>query len=472
MTSKIAICSLVMLFVAAFQRADASHLSRSQSHDQPCILVEISDLRSAYLQRAGVVRYDASNRTQAGLRRQLQRHFDVVLRLLILATPDSIETAVARLEADDNHAWTTAERSAWRRKLLAARRVQLWRLAEYRDRGTFPLNEGQSAHAVPIFVDRHGTACAVGHLMRCAGRAIKVDSIAQSDNLVYVPDATRGAVAAWVLTSGLTLEEAALVQPGYAWPAGQFDASAFEPGESAIEKDGLRYSNFKLQAQNYIEPFHFTVDTGTKPTLAGLGLSAGKGTYTSSGGFPQHAPIGTHWIAIGGSTSSVQSPLHSLNASADYGAGQMVVVSFDVAAIDASQRINGIAESSYWYWQGFQDPSFASDPPAGALYYLKTTARDGATSLASLNIDQLTPGSGYVRKSDTRSFAATQQMSVEARLWLQQGVRMDTYVLDFNVVNVPEPVSGFLLAAVPLVACGLSRNPERKRDRARSGTAL
>src|SRR5947207_9566104 len=252
MTSKVAILSLITLFVAVIERADASYASRTPSHDQPCIVLKISDLRSAYLQRAGVVRYDESNRTPGGLRQQLQRHFDVVLSLLGSATPDSIEIAAVRLEAADDHSWTAQERTAWRQRLLAARLVQMQRLAAYRDRGTFPLNEGQSAHPAPIFVDRHGTACAVGHLMRCAGWTIDVDSIARSNNLLYVPDATHSAVAAWVLTSGLTLEEAALIQPGYYWPAGQFDASAYEPGELALAKDGLRFSNFRLQGTGHL----------------------------------------------------------------------------------------------------------------------------------------------------------------------------------------------------------------------------
>jgi hypothetical protein len=257
------------------------------------------------------------------------------------------------------------------------------------------------------------------------------------------------------------LEEAALIQPGYYWPLGQFDASAYEPGELALEKDGLRYSNFRLQAQNYFPPTN-PVNTGPKPTLAGLGLSAGKGTYIhpSPSGFPQHAPIGTHWIAIGGSDEFIQAPLHSLNASAGEVRGQMVVVNFDVAAIAADQRINGISESSYWYWQGFQDLNLASNPPPSAVYYLQTTARDGATTLASLNIDQSTPDPGFTRKSDTESFAPTRQISVEARLWLQDGVKMNTYLLDFNVVTVPEPTSGLVSAAL-IAAYGLTRTRER-----------
>jgi hypothetical protein len=466
MTSKVAVLSLVTLCVAVFQRADAFDLSRTPSRDQSSVVLKISELRSAYLQRSGIVRYDESNSTPDGLRQQLQRHFDVVLTLLSSATPGSIETAAARLEAADDHSWTAEERTAWRQKLLAARREQLHRLAAYRARGTFPLNEGQSAHAAPIFVDRHGTACAVGHLMRCSGWNDDVDAIRKSNNLVYVPDATQhSAIAAWVLTSGLTLEEAALIQPGYYWGSGEFDASAYEPGESVIEKDGLRFSNFKLQAQNYtITPPNtaIPVSTGAKPTIAGLGLKTAKGTYNPSpSGFPRHIPIGTNWIAIGGSTAFVQSPLHSLNASAAAARGQMVVVSFDVAAIAADQRINGISETSYSLWQGFQDLTFDGDPPASAIYYLKTTARDGATSLASLNIDQLTS------QRDTQSFAPTQQLSVESTVWLRDGVKMNTYLLDFNVVSVPEPATSGFLAVVLVATCRLVRNREQRRGLAR-----
>jgi hypothetical protein len=462
MTSKVAVLSTFALLAMVLLRADASHAWRTLSSHELHNGLEIADLRSAFLQRADIVRYDESNRTPEGLRQQLQGHFDVVLSLLRFATANSIEIAVVRLEAADDHSWRAEERDGWRQKLLAARRAQLQRLAAYRERGIFPLNEGQSARPAPIFVDRHGTACAVGHLVRCSGWSKDVDSIAESNNLVYVPDAAQSPIAAWVLTSGLTLEEAAIIQPGYYWlPNGQVDASTHEPGELTLEKDGLRYSNFRLQAQNYSPP-PVPVSTGAKPTLVGLGLLAGKGTYynPSPTPFPIHAPIGTHWIAIGGSDARVQSPLHSLNALATDGRGQMVVVNFDVAAIAPDERINGISESSYWYWQGFQGLDFKLRPPATATYYLQTTAFDGASSLATLSIDQSTPDPSFTAKSDTASFPPIQQISVEARLWLQDGVEMNTFVLDFNVVTVPESTSA--VATALIFTSGLTR---RKRGR-------
>lgn len=438
---------LLTLCVCFLRRADASYAPRTSMRDQGCIVVQISDLRSAYLQRAGIVRYDESNRTADGLRKQLQQHFDVVLTLLSLATPSSIETAAARLEAADDHVWSDQERAASRHILLMARGVQLQRLAAYRDRGSFPLNEGQSAHPAPIFVDRHGTACAVGHLMRCSGWSDAVDAIRKSNNLVYVPDAPHSEIAAWVMTSGLTFEEAALIQPGYYWPLAPYDASNYEPGQSALDKDGLRFSNFKLQAQNYtILPTHAIVptNTGNTPTISGLGLATAKGDIHTPGfyDYPSHITNGTNWMAIGGSNSNVQSPRHSLNASAAVGKGQMVLISFDVAATASDQLIDRISETDDSYWQGFQSSDGDYPPPASTVYSLQTTASDGATTLALLNSDQTRRG------SYTQTFAARQQLSVEAGIWLQDGVKLNTFMLDFNLVNVPEPTLGFLAATL------------------------
>jgi hypothetical protein len=383
MISRATILCLVSLLATVLQRADASCASHVPSHDQSCIELKTSALRSAYLQRAGIVRYDESNRTPQGLRQQLQQHFDAVLSLLSFATSDSIDIAVGRLEAADDHSWTAKERTAWRQKLLAARRVQLQRLAAYRDRGIFPLNEGQSAHAAPIFVDRHGTACAVGHLMRCSGWTEAVESIEKSNNLVYVPDATQGAIAAWVLTSGLTFEEAALIQPGYDWWGAQFDASAYEPGELELEKDGLRFSNFRLQAQNYIVPPNIPTDTGPKPTMcrARIGDRV-EGSHTDPNAtFLRHIPIGTNWFAIGvDEFSNGASPLERVGSRRSC---QMVVVQFrcggdhpqingSTASPKAATRVGG----------GFQGPNLAPPPEAILLFEDKRTRRSDQPCIA------------------------------------------------------------------------------------------
>jgi hypothetical protein len=251
------------------------------------------------------------------------------------------------------------------------------------------------------------------------------------------------------------MEEAALIQPGYYWPVSQIDAGAYEPGELSLERDGLRYSNFRLQAQNY-NANGFPISTGPKPTLAGLGLTAGSGTFVSPSDppFPQHVPMGTHWIAIGGTRDFLNSPppaIHSLRASAaagtPFGPSQLVIINFDVTPVSANQRITGISQSNYRYWQGFR-ALMDGDPPTSALYHLITTASTDSTSLASLQIDHLSPGAYFERQSDTKEFAAQQHLEVESRVFVENGVRMDAFLLDFNVVTVPEPAIAFYLAVL------------------------
>lgn len=461
MKRTIAAAFLLAFIVSPLQLGYASPRTNLQSNDRPTIVLKLSDLRSAYLQRAGIVRYDQANLSSEGLRQQLQRHFEVVLGVLLVSTPKSIDIALARLEASGDHQWSASERANRRQQLLSTRYLQMQRLAAYRDRGQFPLNEGQASSAVPIFVDQHDTACAVGQLMRWDGWLNEVASIQDTNNLVYVPDARRSAVTDWALTSGLTSEEAALIQPAYSWPA-EYDAANYEPGELAIEKNGLRFRNFQLQAANYIAtPSSIPPDIcrivptvcmptltptgGAVPVLQGLGLLTGQGQYGGLSSYPAHTPNGTNWIAIAGNLfSSPQPALHDLNATADEGRAQSIVIRFDVSTVASDKWINGMAESSYLYQSGFADPLSFNAPDA--TYYLKTILRDGATTIDTLLIDQATTPIGYQQKLDISQFSPRQKISVESQIYLQDGVSIDTYLLDFNLVTVPEPASG--LAAI------------------------
>ena len=172
--------------------------------------------------------------------------------------------------------------------------------------------------------------------------------------------------------------------------------------------------------------------------------------------YPQHAPIGTHWLAIAGKTDGPF--LHNLQASANTGRGQFVTVQFDVSAIADNQRITGISESSYLNQSGFRPLSFPT--PDAAYYYLKTSATDVITTLASLSIDESTPMHDYAQQSDTKSFGPKQGIHVTANLWMQDGVGIDTFLLDFNVVTVPEPAS-VLLALFGLLAIAGHRRPPK-----------
>ena len=407
-------------FVLGLTILSLLHSTPRANEHEPAILLRTSDLRSAYLVRAGVVSYDVTDRSPQGLARQLQRHFDVVIGLLLATTPRSIETALARLEKADDHSWSKAERSDWREKLMAMRYVQLRRLAAYRDRGLFPLNEGQSIQPVPIFVDDHDTACAVGQLMRWSGKGDSVSSINQANNFVYAPDVSGGPINEWILGSGLTIEEAALIQPAYGLvlvrPAIPNDAlNPLETDWSYIVGD-LRFSNFKL--------FN-GAGSGNTPTVnASVYHNLCNGSYCSIG------------------------------YGSDY---DRVLIQFDVETTSPLLR--------------FVRPATATTllvPQNQSIYY----SRNDVSLFLSEDLTNLFfhhaepelgawPNSGnligFVDTADP-NFEATTRMTVVTEMLVSDGRPLEVQRLQFYVAQVPEPTScGLLICGCAAMFCRCKR---------------
>ncbi len=222
----------------------------------------VGPLRSAFLVREVGSFLPGFRQRPEDLRENLQQHFDAVSDILVANAEASVETALDRLEQEQGDRWSLRQRQAWRARLIAERELNLSRLQAYRDRGVFPRNEGHADFAIPIFVDKHDTACAVGHLMRCAGWESEVAGIAATQLFVYVPDVESGPLVDWVLTSGLTQEEAALIQPGYDPPPSDvrldellntgesvaMDARWYDTfGRLRETKNGLVFENFEWQ---------------------------------------------------------------------------------------------------------------------------------------------------------------------------------------------------------------------------------
>lgn len=89
-------------------------------------------------------------------------------------------------------------------------------LREYRERGEFPHNHTHADGRVPVFVDEHGTPCAVAYLLQRSGRGDLVKEIAGADNNVYAWELAADArFSEWLDETGLTLGEAARIQPQY-----------------------------------------------------------------------------------------------------------------------------------------------------------------------------------------------------------------------------------------------------------------
>jgi hypothetical protein len=115
-----------------------------------------------------------------------------------------------------------AERMARRRRVeldpLAAmnRALLLDELRRYRKSGRFPLNHTFRGRPVPEFIDVHGTRCAMAHLLEISGQGELVGHIARTENNARIARLARlPELRAWLAAAGLSLAEAARIQPTY-----------------------------------------------------------------------------------------------------------------------------------------------------------------------------------------------------------------------------------------------------------------
>jgi len=103
----------------------------------------------------------------------------------------------------------SAEQRAMRASLIS------W-LRDYRNAGTFPENDRFTDRAMPFFRDSRGTLCAMAYLVDRSGRTYIVDQIAKTRNNAFIRELTDDrALVAWLDTSGLSVDEAARIQPTY-----------------------------------------------------------------------------------------------------------------------------------------------------------------------------------------------------------------------------------------------------------------
>jgi hypothetical protein len=94
---------------------------------------------------------------------------------------------------------------------LAARRAQMleW-LREYREAGAYPTDA--AGNPLSVFVDAKGVRCPMAELIHKSGRDDLVDAVHREGNAVRLADVHDGPLYDWMLSSGLTEEEIALVQ--------------------------------------------------------------------------------------------------------------------------------------------------------------------------------------------------------------------------------------------------------------------
>lgn len=89
-------------------------------------------------------------------------------------------------------------------------------LEAYHRAGVFPKNRVFPDARVPVFVDEEGTRCAIAHLMEQSGAAALLGRVCEAHRYSFVPEMVDlPEVVAWLTLTGLTVEEAARIQPTY-----------------------------------------------------------------------------------------------------------------------------------------------------------------------------------------------------------------------------------------------------------------
>lgn len=89
-------------------------------------------------------------------------------------------------------------------------------LREYRDAGVFPVNDKFAGRLLPFFRDSRGVLCAMAYLLDRSGRGDIVDKVVQTRNNAFIHElADDPALTQWLDENGLSVDEAARIQPSY-----------------------------------------------------------------------------------------------------------------------------------------------------------------------------------------------------------------------------------------------------------------
>jgi hypothetical protein len=175
---------------------------------------------------------------------RLQRHFAAV---------------DAELRAADVSHLTAAQR--------AARTEAIDRLRVYASRAQFPHNHHR-ADRTPVFIDEHGTRCAMAHLIEEADGAALVAKVAREQNLAYVPElaadlAFQPELVAWLDRNGLSAAEAARIQPAY-------DGCEFQDCTERIDPTALVASMALATGNGAVIALNLRDDASTRTGVFGL----------------------------------------------------------------------------------------------------------------------------------------------------------------------------------------------------------
>jgi hypothetical protein len=162
----------------------------------------------------------------------------------------------------------------------AARARNLSALRDYRQGGVFPHNHDFSNRRMPYFIDRHGTRCAMAHLIESSGAGDLVRRVAASSNNARIRElAGDPQLLAWLEREGLTVEEAARIQPGYDmedWPTIRSDEGNLAYKAATVGACGLSAIAIAMNMTSYGHPLEDRQDRSEFAAAMGaVGLGLG-----------------------------------------------------------------------------------------------------------------------------------------------------------------------------------------------------
>lgn len=142
-----------------------------------------------------------------------RRLASLALSLSLATTAFTATTADARsfAKAPASEVSSDVDRAKLRKVLVARRAKNVAAFRAYATRGVYPHNFHTSG-ALNVWIDEEGRMCAAATMIWKSGAKSLVRKTGRADNFIKLGDVRTGALMDWMLTSGLTQSEVAMIQ--------------------------------------------------------------------------------------------------------------------------------------------------------------------------------------------------------------------------------------------------------------------
>jgi hypothetical protein len=103
------------------------------------------------------------------------------------------------------------DRDTVRAALVKARAANLAAFRTYQTKGIFPSNTYKPGK-LNVWLDENGNLCAAATIIKMSGKADLVSKVAEQNNFIRLADVKQGPLMDWILASGFTQAEIAMIQ--------------------------------------------------------------------------------------------------------------------------------------------------------------------------------------------------------------------------------------------------------------------